>query len=304
MRLSQIQLSGTDPNANQTRGSSGLFTSAERDHSARRVATGNAGNLNITTGELTVENGAKISADNFGTGQGGTANLNVGQLVIRDGGLVRAGSFGEGAGGILTVNATESIGLSGRGTIGSTGVVSELFTQAEASGAAGNLNIATGSLDVRDGAKVTVSNIGSGAAGNLAITANTIRLDRGSLAAETRAGEGGNITLQDLNQLSMQNQSRISAEALNNANGGNVIIGAGALTAVPNQNNDILANADRGNGGNILIFTRQPISGFEQPGTTLSDRTNDINASSQFGQSGTVSTSFPVGTELQALTAG
>ena len=132
--------------------------------------------------------------------------------------------------------------------------------------------------------------------------AQSILLDRGQLTGATESVDGGNVVLGVQDSLTLQHGSTILGSASRGGNGGNVIIGANTVSAAPNQNNDILATADRGNGGNILIFTRQPIAGFEQPGRTLSDRTNDINASSQFGQSGTVSTSLPVDTELQPLT--
>lgn len=262
--------------------------------SAERGATENGGNLNITTGRLTVENGARISADNFGTGQGGTATLNVRQLVVQNGGAIRAGSFGEGPGGTLTVDAKDFVQVIGTGMIGSTLVPSTLFTQAEASGRAGNLNIKTPRLNVEDGGRVTVNGVGSGAAGNLTITTNDLRLNRGNLTAETNAAEGANITLQGLKLLFLQNQSLISAQAFNNANGGNINIDAsnGFVVAVPEQNNDIIATAFIGRGGNINI-TANNIFGFEVGRSRPGDTANNIDASSEFGFAGNVTINTP-----------
>jgi large exoprotein involved in heme utilization and adhesion len=207
-----IQLSGASPTATLILGRSGIFVSAEPG------ATGNVGALKISTGQLTVENGAEISANNSGTGNGGTATLNTRQLIIRDGGWVGAGSRGEGSGGILTVNATEFVQVSGTGTIGSDQVASTLFTQANSSGEAGDLNITTRSLNVRDGARVSVSGEGTGPAGNMTIKASSIRLDQGRLTAETKAEpqaeSGANINLQDLDLLLMRDQSLISLPML------------------------------------------------------------------------------------------
>jgi filamentous hemagglutinin family protein len=283
-----ILLSGSSQQAQPTPNDlnrSGVFVSATTG------STKNAGVLNINTGVLTVENGARISAQTRGLGNGGTANLNVGKLVIQNGGEVRAGSFAEGSGGTLNVNASESVQVIGKGTVGTTDltpVPSKLSAEATSSGKAGDLNITTPRLDVRDDGQVSVSGTGSGQAGTLTITAKNIRLNNnGKITAETNAGEGANITLKNVDQLLMENNSKISAAASGVAKGGNINIDAanGFVVGVPGQNNDIVANAVRGNGGRIDITT-SGIYGFTVG--TSTENTNDINASSQFGLPGTV----------------
>jgi filamentous hemagglutinin family protein len=283
-----IQLSGASPVATPKKYRSGVFVSAEPE------ATGDVGALNISTGRLIVENGAEISANNAGTGRGGTASLNTRQLIIRDGGWVGAGSRGEGPGGTLNVNAIESVQVTGTGTIGSDTIPSSLFTLAEASGEAGDLNITTKNLNVQDGAEVNVSGLSSGPAGNLTITANSIALDRGRLTGETQTGSGANITLQNVDLLFMRNQSLISAQAFNNGDGGNIAIdaGNGFIVAVPDQDSDIIANAFEGRGGNIDITT-QSLFGIEQRRAIPGNGTNDIDASSQFGLNGTITINRP-----------
>jgi filamentous hemagglutinin family protein len=285
-----ILLSGTAPQADTVVGSSGIFTSAEPG------STGNGNNLTINTNQLTIQNGAKISADTFGPGSGGFATLNVNTLSILNGGTIRAGSFGPGNGGQLTVNARDSVLISGTGSIGSTPVASELFTASEGSGSAGNINLTTGgNLTVENGGRITASSTGSGpGGGNLYISAQNIFLNNGSLTAETASGTGGNITLQVADLLFMQNNSLISAKATGDASGGNITILApdGFVAAAPNQNNDIIANAIEGKGGNITI-TAQSIINFDQGPATPSNTTNDIDASSQFGESGSVQLNTP-----------
>ncbi|WP_144874793.1 filamentous hemagglutinin N-terminal domain-containing protein, partial [Hyella patelloides] len=78
-----ILLSGTS-SLDDAFSSSGVFVSASLGSS------GDAGELTINTGELTVEKGAKISADNFGMRAGANVDLNVDRLIIRDGGIVGA----------------------------------------------------------------------------------------------------------------------------------------------------------------------------------------------------------------------
>ncbi len=244
-----IILSGTSPTATLESGSSGIFVSAEPG------ARGNVGNLNITSGQIAVENGARISANNRGTGLGGNLTLDVRQLSLQNGGSVQSGSFAAGSGGTLTVKAAESVDVIGRGNINSFPVVSTLSAASQASGNAGNLNITTPRLNVQNGAEVTVSGLGSGSAGNLTVTANDIRLNQGSLTATSNAGEGANIMLENVNLLLLQDQSRISTQAANTANGGNINILApnGFVVALPGQNSDIIANASSGSAGKVAI---------------------------------------------------
>ncbi|HIK03540.1 MAG TPA: S-layer family protein [Trichormus sp. M33_DOE_039] len=283
-----LNLSGFAPDASINLGRSGIFVSAELG------ATRDAGELQITTEQLIVENGAEISANNFGSGKGGTAILNVQQLIVSNGGEVRARSFAGGSGGELIINANEVVEITGSGSIDSQNFPSALSTSGEGIGKAGNLFINTPNLNISDGAVVTVSAIGTGEAGNLIARANTIQLNQGKLTAETNAGAGANIRLEDLKLLVLQNQSLISAQAFNNANGGNITIDApdGFIVATTNQNNDIVANAFQGQGGNININARS-IFNLEQRPSTPPNNTNDIDASSQFGLTGTVTINTP-----------
>jgi filamentous hemagglutinin family protein len=244
-----IELSGTAPSATADpldNNRSGIFVSAESG------ATGNVGNLNITTGLLTVEEGARISADNLGSDNtGGNATLTVRQLIIQGGGQVRAGSFDKGPGGTLTVNAAESVQVIGTGTIASRSVPSELFTEAEASGAAGILNITTGNLSVQDGARVTVSSRSTGKAGDLQVRTRSIELDNSASISADTSGGGGNIELRSP-LLILRRSSRITTNAEgSDITGGNITINADVLAAI--ENSDISANSDDFRGGRVII---------------------------------------------------
>lgn len=296
IKASESILSGALPDATPDRGRSGIFVSVNSPTNPNLPrATGNVGNLTIDSpnGQITVKDGATIAARNEGTGLGGTLTLNVRQLTVEDGGSVQAGSFASGPGGTLTVKAAESVDVIGRGNINSFPVDSTLSAAARASGKAGDLNITTRSLNIQDGAKVTVSSP-SGQAGNLTVTAKDIRLNQGSLTAETaiNGGEdGANINLKGLDFLLLQNNSLISAKATGNARGGNITIDGDAtrrfVVGPPLQNSDIIASASFGQGGNITINAQQ-IFGLTEGRATDGNRTNDIDASSQFSQSGTV----------------
>ncbi|MGK7936585.1 MAG: hypothetical protein AB4206_12425, partial [Xenococcaceae cyanobacterium] len=129
-------------------------------------------------------------------------------------------------------------------------------------------------------------------AGTLKITANSLNLDnQAQISATTNSGDGGNIILELDDNLVMSSDSEISAEALGNANGGNIDIDAQFIIASPSQNggNDIIASAEEGRGGDINI-TAEALFGIEA--RELSDLTNDINASSELNQDGDINISI------------
>ncbi|MEL7038626.1 MAG: S-layer family protein [Cyanobacteria bacterium J06592_8] len=301
-----IVLSGTasvsEPDNNQR---SGIFASADdpiKDADGNflfvdefgnpLITRGNGGQLNLNTNELIVEEGARISADNFGTGLGGNANINVSRLTIRNGGQIGAGSLVEegavnnqrGPGGILTVNASDRVEVTGTATIGSTVENSRLFTLAEGTGNAGNLTIFTPNLTVTNQGEINVSATGTGEAGSLIIESNRVRLNQGSLRAETQIGEQGNITL-NANDIQLRGESEISTNSLNTGTGGNIEINTDLLVAV--QNSDITANAQAGPGGRVTINANAIFGTQFRP---QQSGASDITATSELGPefSGTV----------------
>ena len=294
-------------------------------------ATGVAGDITIITRQLTVSNGSFVDASSDGAGQGGNIIINASKfvevnggdrfaqlntqafdagnagdlkvtterLILRDGGQITSSTLGSGNSGNVSVDASESMDVTGSGSLfdgqviksGLLAETSDLFA-ATSNGNGGNLSINTGRLSVRDGGTISVAaDEGStGRAGNLEIDANSLFLNQGTITAETAqtGGEAGaNITLEISDLLRIENESQISATASGLADGGNIDIDAGFVIAFPNQNNDIIARAAQGNGGNIDIATNA-IFGIAERSSTPINNTNDIDPSSEFGLDGTV----------------
>ncbi|NEO05939.1 MAG: filamentous hemagglutinin N-terminal domain-containing protein [Moorea sp. SIO3I8] len=169
--------------------------------------TGNAGELNITTGQLIVSDGAQVSAATVGEGDGGNLtvdasesvqligtsadgrissglftqtegignaqnlSINTGQLIVSDGAQVSAGTFGEGNGGDLNVNTSSTVQVIGTSADGRR--LSRLSTQTQGKGKAGDLNITTGKLILKDGAQVSAATFGQGDGGNVTVNASS-----------------------------------------------------------------------------------------------------------------------------------
>ena len=288
---------------------SGLFT--------RTSDTGDAGRVSVETGQLTIQDGGRISVaaepDETGglvPGDAGSALIQAGQISLQDNGQITAANVSSTSEGIQ-LQGVDSLSVSGGSQItastqtGEAGSVlvnadeaaadvvlvsgegSRIAAQAtEAGGTAGSVAINATQLTVEAGAEVTVSSP-QGQAGNLDATAEQIRLDNGTLAAEAGAGQGAVITLQGLELLLLSNNGQISAQAFQDADGGNVVINAadGFIVAVLDQDNDIIANAVEGQGGDIDI-TVQNIFGLEV--RSANNGTNDIDASSEAGIDGEI----------------
>ncbi|OKH30669.1 hypothetical protein NIES2119_30570 [[Phormidium ambiguum] IAM M-71] len=275
--------------------SSGVFSTVQLG------AKGEGNNINITTNSLSIAEGAYVSTKTQGEGNGGDITVNANTIDLASGGQILTTSSNIGRAGNLTLNVTQRISLSGsdrtykereqfENRVSGVGDASGLYanTLEDSTNRGGDLTVKTRQLIVRDGAQVTVNSEGTGNAGNLSVTANSILLDKqGQLIADTASGEG-DIILQVESLLLMRRNSRISATAENNGNGGNITINAALIVAFPGEDSDIFANADLGNGGNIKITT-QGIFGL----TYRREQTNesDITAKSNSGLPGTVTIS-------------
>ena len=225
------------------------------------------------------------------TGNGGQIIINAPQLLIQDGALVDASTEAIGNGGSIKVNVSDTVLIEGEG--------SGIFSRAieTATGNAGSINIDPQQVTVQDNGIISVSNLGTGESGILIITSDNLTLNNGSIIATTDSADGGNITFNITDLLRLSNESLISAtagEEGGEGDGGNVTINIddGFIVAFPptgNQGSDILASAISGDGGDINI-TATEIFGIAE---SSQGRSNDINASSNTGISGTVTLNTP-----------
>ena len=213
---------------------------------------GDAGDIQISTNQLLMENDAQISASTFGIGDGGVIEINAAdriqldsgdigssavggdgnageiqiftrQLFMQNGAQVGTGTFSSGDGGLLTVNATDQIQLSGAST--------GLFGQAASgsSGNAGDVNIVTNQLLIQDDADVSVATFGSGNGGNLKVNADDlIQLNGNGTLLTGRAGSGssGNAGVIEIlaNRLLIQDDAQVDVTTFGEGDGGTLTV--------------------------------------------------------------------------------
>ncbi|MDJ0535332.1 MAG: filamentous hemagglutinin N-terminal domain-containing protein [Xenococcaceae cyanobacterium MO_207.B15] len=289
--------------------------------SVETFGTGNAGTINLNTSQLIVEDGGRIAASTSGQGNGGNITINASNFSLTDGGQIISNTSGEGNGGNITINATESVTVDGTNPgfiVNSNNIVifdpSNISTsdpinistsvEATSTGNGGEINITTPNLSLTNGGQINAISSGQGNGGDIFIQADSLTLDNSSISAANNPSIsspttetlriGGNINLKIKDNLILDNESTISAQASENANGGNINIDSKFILAFPSvgDGNDIIANAEQGQGGNINI-TAEGLLGIAERQAIEGNKTNDIDASSEFGLSGNVTFNVP-----------
>lgn len=265
---------------------------------------GNAGNLNIFTNNLLVQNGGRISGSTFNIGQGGNININAQESVnISRSGDIQAQTFADGNAGNVTLETRQltlesggkiAVTTQGQGNAGNinlkvsdninlTGNNSGIFanTTTNSTGKGGNIFVDPITVSIKDGAAIAVDSQGSGIGGDIDLITQNLFLDNGKISATTASNTGGNINLQVANYSLLRNNSLISTTAGNEGGagaGGNISVDTKFLIAVPFENSDITANSFGGQGGKINI-TAEGIFGLEIRNQLTSS--SDITAFSQ-----------------------
>ncbi|HEY9691076.1 MAG TPA: S-layer family protein [Oculatellaceae cyanobacterium] len=282
---------GNGSNINITTGSLSLTNGAQLI--ARTRGQGNAGSVNIFAQDAvrldgTIRNGRSSAIfSSVGTGAIGKANninITTGSLFLTNGAQLIASTSGQGNAGSVNIFAKERVSLDGTNIESISGILSAV--EAEGVGNGGNIFITTDSLYLTNKAQVSAKSEGTGDAGNITnITAHSLSLDNASITTGSISGNGGNIANLQVNDLRLRNGSEISTTAgtaeSGLGNGGNINFNLDTLVALENSN--IAANAFGGRGGNIQINTTGL---FQSPDS-------QITASSQLGLNGEIKVNTP-----------
>ena len=263
--------------------------------SATTLGTGNAGLIDITatdiimdgttSGDIRFRSSINSAVDLGAIGNAGGVTVATDNLTLTNGGEISASTLGTGDAGDITINAMKSTFISGIAEGNRSGISANALNT---NGNGGNINIFGDRLLIENGGKIEASNFdssnifspGTGLPGNINIKVNSISLVNMAgidAATQSETGIGGVIDLQVAEDITLRENSFISAEAVGEANGGNLNIDAEFIIAFPGNNSDIIADAERGQGGNIEI--NATLFGIEE--RPLDPSTNDISASSK-----------------------
>ena len=254
-------------------GSSFATISSDAGSDAFPNSTGNAGQVEVRAGRLTIRNTGLISSDTYGTGPGGRVRVRVAGDLLVDGEQdnssptaisTRALRSTSGNAGIVDVSAG-SITLRNNGLISSS-TSSHL-------GQGGNVVVRGGDirLDGPGSQIATISNA-TGNAGSITILAPRLSLrDGASISTEARSANGGNITMSLGDRLYLQRSSITTSVNGALGNGGNIIIDPQFVVL---DRSVIQANAVGGRGGNVTISTSQLVQSANSAITASSGQPN------------------------------
>jgi filamentous hemagglutinin family protein len=243
---------------------------------ASTAGKGDAGNVTVTAKDgINFQGTAGIlsQVERGGVGKGGNITVDANSISFRDGAGIKSDTLGEGNAGTIKINARDAINISGESN----------FSR---------------SVFVERGGLFVGSQSKTGVAGDIIVTSPNITLDNdGTINAESRSGNGGNINIGSqsaANLLLLRRGGNISTNAegtaLQGGNGGNININSNLIVALPNENSDISANAVKGRGGNVNINS-QGLFGIQFSNQKTNN--SDITASSDFGLNGSVIISTP-----------
>ncbi|MBD1997867.1 filamentous hemagglutinin N-terminal domain-containing protein [Leptolyngbya sp. FACHB-541] len=236
------------------------------------LGQGDSGSVNINARDTVLMEGGQISntVGSTAIGNAGGINITTGALTLTNGAQMVAGTSGQGNASNITINARDRVSLDGESSDGT--IASTIFTRVEpgAVGQGGAVNITTGSLFLTNGGAINTANVGgTGNSGRVTIEARNAIQIRGTApvqttnrsgiftsATEGSTGNGGDVII-TTGSLSVSDRGRIITNAEGQGRAGNIRIQA--RDTVSFNGGDAVSTLDRdatGRGGDIGIAAR------------------------------------------------
>ncbi|GAX39977.1 filamentous hemagglutinin outer membrane protein [Tolypothrix sp. NIES-4075] len=253
-------------------------------------ATGNSGNISITSGLLSLQDGAQLSASTFGQGNAGSINIfardtvslddgtgdsfifnnvladavgksgginiTTGSLVVINGAQIQSRVLGQGNSGKVSISARDTVTLDGRDSSDfPSAILSRVETDKQSD--SGGIDITTGSLFIKNGGLLSTTTFGQGNAGRIEIKASeTVSLSgqgRSTIendVASEGVGDSGGIRI-TTGSLFLSDLALITSNVNGRGNSGGVEIVARDLVSLDNS-----GEIARGGEAGTLILSR------------------------------------------------
>jgi len=231
--------------------------------------TGNAGNVGILARDRVVFDGtsadgqsvsiADSRVESDAEGDGGNVVIRTGSLDVTNGAALIASTEGIGDAGSVDIEARDNVIFDGTSADGQFSSAAFSRVESDAEGDGGNVVIRTGSLDVKNGARLTASTRGTGNAGNVGIEArDSVVFDNGTAFSTVEAGaegDGGNVVILS-GSLDVTNGAELQASTKGTGDAGNVRIEArDSVVFDDGAAFSTVESGAIGDGGNVLIRT-------------------------------------------------
>ncbi|MGF1491201.1 MAG: filamentous hemagglutinin N-terminal domain-containing protein [Microcoleaceae cyanobacterium] len=254
---------------------------------------------------------AAITTGTFSSGNAGNIDITTQQLTMQAQGTITAGVTGSGNAGNVTVNASEFIRLDGVEVASNTLLpfITSISTVTGGTGSAGDVILNTGQLLIRSGAAVAAGTQGGGNAGNVSINAvdrvelsGTTPEGASSISAGTTSrGNAGAITIQT-GDLRLQDNSLVGVFATNAGDAGTVNISARDVVQLTGDvfnrgdiNGIIATTFGTGDAGSVNINAAQLL---------IRDGAAVIASTQASGNAGTINVNTSEAVEIIGLSVG
>ena len=253
-------------------------------------ASGAGGGYILLKGaEVTLTDASSIVAETLGELDGQGIEIETEKFQMEEDSFISASTFGEGRGGLLEINATESVSILGGGlreleeiisalldgTITSQNPITQnnIFAVSYGLGDAGDLEINTKRLILRDGVFLATFTLGQGNGGIININASELveveqsHIGSDSLSLAMEVGNAGNVNI-STKRLLVEEGGSVTSLTLNDSDGSTVLINASESVelgeALPGSllPTGIFTNSIGGTGaaGDIIINTKELIA--------------------------------------------
>lgn len=272
---------GIDISSDALKITGGSFLSSTR----LNLGTGYAGDINIDARDIHI---AGPSPENWTTGiftlasvaasGAGDVNISTGNLRLLDGAVINSRTFGPGAGGTVSITADKVLVAGSDPVTGDpAGIDARTLVfpgfEGNATGRGGNVQIQTGELDLIDSGVITTASSSAGDGGDIVLDAVRINIDSGaSVSAESSStGDAGSIQITVDDNLRLTDGSQINSRTYGPGAGGTVtIMGGKVLVAGRDPVTNTPASIDArtlalpgfednatGMGGKVLVQARE-----------------------------------------------
>lgn len=205
-----------------------------------------------------------------GTGSAGDIQIFTQRLVLQDGGRITASNIARGNGGSILITATESVRLSGANLVSSFRTeASEISAESFQTGTAGAIQITTPDLRVENGALISTSTV-RGQGGTIDITAARVEIAGrnpffptspiGSRLVSRTQGSGNAGTIRiTADDLTLRNPAAIETTTGSSGTAGDIVLQISDRLTLSGRDSRLFANAafgSTGRGGSIVLTPR------------------------------------------------
>ncbi|MGD1911253.1 MAG: filamentous hemagglutinin N-terminal domain-containing protein [Rivularia sp. (in: cyanobacteria)] len=227
---------------------------------------GNAGNININTGSLVLENKASMASNAQkldSEANAGVIKIHADSIILRNNSTIAANSIGKGNAGKVTLQANKITFKNGSNI--------DTNTRENSTGDAGKIEVIAKFIlfenepQFIDNNPTTINSLGSvtsgeGNAGEITIAAEKIILrNRGGIGIDTKSGGNAgkmtiNASLLQLENSRVQENAGINSSSSGTGEAGKLIVNSDKIFL---NNSDIEAQTESGKGGNITLNLKE-----------------------------------------------